>query len=238
MTAWASLSSIKSTLTFKPVPKDRLFYDRFRYCIAFSLDEASCLRQLDHEYIDSILERRIINRDLTRQRWTQRKSIITGRWKEITVETAENLHTVCDVILNSGVDYKCVVGPHNAWVYSNELSLIENLGNLPCTLWVMYTEAVITRPKNTLKLKNPKHTHRSYFKLTKLNDQEKEVLINFFNNQREHIRLSPGLIRWIESPFKRTQDYFFIDYNEESWLVMLSLIRPGLIRKTVEIQAA
>jgi hypothetical protein len=49
--------------------------------------------------------------------------------------------------------------------------------------------------------------------------------------------VSPALTEWIAEPFNRTQDYFFVDYNSESWLTMLGLIRPGLIRKTVQIVA-
>jgi hypothetical protein len=30
-------------------------------------------------------------------------------------------------------------------------------------------------------------------------------------------------------------DHYFIDYNDEQWLTMLSLIRPGLIRQTQQI---
>ena len=45
-------------LKFKPVVKDRLFYDQYTYCIGFHLDEVSCLRELNHQYIDVIIDRR------------------------------------------------------------------------------------------------------------------------------------------------------------------------------------
>jgi hypothetical protein len=182
-------------------------------------------------------------RDVSRQRWSNgqklgKSTIITQRWKEITEETAEHLHAVCETLLMSDVEFKCVTGVQDGRVYTNDVALIEQLRDLPFMFWMGFTEAIITRPKNTLKLKNPKHSHRSYFKLAKLSDTQKTMLVNFFVNQEGYIRLSPGLIKWIKSPFHRTQDYFFIDYTEESWLVMLSLIHPGLIRKTIEIEAA
>jgi hypothetical protein len=67
-----------------------------------------------------------------------------------------------------------------------------------------------------------------------LTDKEKTNLRNFFANQPE-IRPSPGLQGFFSSPFHRTQDYFFMDYNEPAWLTMISLIHPGLIRKTSQL---
>ena len=62
---------------------------------------------------------------------------------------------------------------------------------------------------------------------------EKEQINNFL--QTQDVRISPALQEWIDTPFNRTQDYYFIDYNSELWLTMLGLIRPGLIRKTLAI---
>ena len=72
----------------------------------------------------------------------------------------------------------------------------------------------------------------------KLTDEEKTHLCNFFTNQQGHARISPALLKWMDERWHRTQDYFFIDHNDESWLVMLSLIKPSMIRKTVELIAA
>jgi hypothetical protein len=85
-------------------------------------------------------------------------------------------------------------------------------------------------------LKNSRYDSRSYFNTTKLNLQEKETLKNFFLNQKEHIRLSPSFDEWLMTkPFQRLMDHYFIDYTGEQWLTMLSLIRPGIIRKTQQI---
>ena len=93
---------------------------------------------------------------------------------------------------------------------------------------------MINRPQNTIYLKNPQHQFRSYFKITKLTQDQKTHLTGFLLNQHT-VRLSPALDEWIVGPFNRTQDYFFVDHNEMSWLTMLGLVRPGLIRKTQHI---
>ena len=227
---------INLNLKFKPVVKDRLFYDRFQYSISFYLEEATCLRELDHEYINTMITRRIHYRDISQQSWLNGKqSIMARRWKDITNETVANLHAVADVVIDSKVDFKLVTSLNTVWIYTNNQTLINKIDQLGFLKHKSYTEAVIDRPKNTIRLKNPQHTNRSYLKISKLTPEQKTQLINFFNNQTEHIRVSPGLAVWCDSAFHRTQDYYFIDHNGESWLVMLSLIHPGLIRKTVDL---
>jgi hypothetical protein len=114
-------------------------------------------------------------------------------------------------------------------------SLFDQLDCLDGVERKSYSRAVINRPPNTIQLKNPKHNFRSYFKITKLTDVHKDHLMDFLHNQKDYVRVSPALQQWIDQPFNRTQDYFFIDHDGMSWLTMLSLVRPGLIRKTMQI---
>jgi hypothetical protein len=205
--------------------------------VGFHLDEVSCLRELNHQYIDTIIERRRQWREIALQRWnaTQgNKNIITRRARDITEEDVENLHTLTDVLLRSREDFKLVTSVNTAWVYTNSTELIDSVDRLPFILERTHTQAQINRPKNTIRLKNPQHRHRSYLKCVKLTSEEKGQIVNFFTNQTE-IRISPALSQWMEDRWHRTQDYFFIDHDEESWLVMLSLVKPGLIRKTVNL---
>jgi hypothetical protein len=189
-----------------------------------------------------IIERRKQWREISLQRWTNinhsNKNIVTRRAKEITDENVENLHKLTDVLLRSRVDFKLVTSISSGWIYTNDIKLLNDLRELDFLIEKTYSEAVINRPKNTIKLKDPQHTHRSYLKSIKLTDAEKTQLCNFFINQVGYIRLSPALEKWIDDKFYRTQDYFFVDHNDESWLLMLSLITPGMIRKTVKLITA
>ena len=231
-----------SNLKFKRTIKDRLFYDLYQYSVSFHLDEVSALRELNHQYIDVIIERRRQWREISLQRWTNavqsNKNIVTRRAKDITNENVENLHALTDVLLRGRVEFKLVTSVSSAWVYTNDVHLLETLDKLDFLVWKTYSEAVVDRPKNTIKLKDPKHRYRSYLKCVKLTDEEKTHLCNFFANQQGHARISPALLKWMDERWHRTQDYFFIDHDDESWLVMLSLIKPNMIRKTVELIAA
>lgn len=228
-----------SNREFKQIVKDRLFYDQYEYSVKFHLDEVSCLKELNHQYIDTIIERRRQWREISLQRWNAAqgsKHIVTRRAKEITDENVQNLHELTDVLLRSRTDFKLVTSVSQAWIYTNDLKLLEAVDRLPFIVMPGYTQAQIDRPKNTIKLKSPNHRYRSYLKSVKLSEEEKQQIINFLINQTD-VRVSPALAHWMEDRWHRTQDYFFVDYNSESWLVMLALIKPGMIRKTSELIA-
>ena len=231
----------RTTFKFKTVEKDRLFYNRFKYCIGFQLDEVSCLRELDHDLIDQQIQRRQQWREQSQMRWgSGRKSIatLTGRARrEIRASTVEDLHTLASVLLDSALDFKLVVSMDQAHVYSNDSALIAQIDCLPMLRNKTHTRAKVTRPKNTIQLKNPLYQYRTYFKVTKLTTVQKQQLVDFLNNQSPYIRISPALKQWFGQSFNRTQDYFFVDYNGHSWSSMLALVAPSLTRKTLNIIA-
>jgi len=218
--------------------KDRLFYSRFEWSIGFYIDEASCLRELDHNAIDSMIERRRAWREIAQQRWKKSNNAFGNtlgrRTQEITETTVENLHDLAEILLTSTVDYKLVVSVNHAYVYTNDRDLIDQLADLAWLKQKTYSQAVIARPKNTIELCNPRHRFRSFFKTTKFSAEQKSHLVGFLSTQTD-VRISPSLTHWLDSAFYRTQDYFFIDYNHESWPTMLGLVCPGLIRKTMQI---
>jgi hypothetical protein len=226
---------ILQALPFKPVASDRLFYDHWQYCISFRLDEVNCLRySLDAEKIDELLTRREVWRERVRQRWPQNNFVRPH--EPITDTTREILYAFADFLKLSTDPYKMVISVNQCWIYSNSTNLLERIDRLPFVRNTKFTEAVIVRPRNTVVLKNPQHQHRSYFRTVKLTEPERQQIMTFLQGQH-NVRISPALKQWMTTPFNRTQDYFFVDYDSESWLTMLGLVRPGLIRKTVKIVA-
>ena len=226
------------TPNFKIVAKDRLFYSKWRYCISFNLVEVNVLKNLDHNFIDLMIMRRkewMLMSQVNFKKSSGFSNILSRKDRVITDEQVANLHNLADQLTNTTAEFKLVTSINRAWVYSNTLDLIEKLYHTDYITNAYCSEAVLSRPKNTIKLKNVNHTHRSYFKPTKLTASEKQNLLNFLENQAGYIRKSPALQTWINSAFNRLQEYFFIDHDGESWLVMLALIRPGIIRKTLEI---
>lgn len=226
-------------LKFDLVAKDRLFYNQYAYSVGFDLAEAAVLKRLDHAAIRQGIERRRAWREHALQRHASTKSTfpwpLGDRLREITQETEANLHTVCDLLLDTVHAYKLVTTGNTAWVYTNSLDLINELDQLDILANKSYTQALINRPADTIILKNSPHTARSYFRAVKLDVKDSQNLRSFLNLHKENIRISPALLAWLEDSKYRMADYFFIDYSGETWLTMLSLVRPGLIRKTIKI---
>jgi hypothetical protein len=228
-----TLSLTRQNPNFKPIPSDRLFYDHWQYCIRFRLDEVSALRDgLNFESVDKTLTRRQMWRDRVRTRWPQ-NNFVRGH-DVITDQTRQDLYEFSDFLQEVTDPYKIVISVNQCWIYSNNPMLLERIGRLPMVRNVKYTESCVVRAKNTIVLKNPQHQYRSYFRTIKLSSAEKHSILAFLQGQAD-VRISPALTEWISTPFNRTQDYFFVDYNAQTWLTMLSLVRPGLIRKTVQI---
>lgn len=229
---------IKKTQPFKTVTKDRLFYDKFEYCVSFHLDEVSCLRDLSHNNIDELIKRRKLWREIAQQRWPTGKqghSILGRRSRPITDQTVTQLHDVAQLLLSSQHEFKLVVSVDQAWVYTNAIELITQLDQVDFLRWKCYTQVSVDRPKDTVKLKKSLYQYRTYLCMIKMTPEQVLSLVKFLQNQNGQVRLSPALNQWVDDPGLRIQDYYFLDHHDISWLTMLSLVRPGLVRKTMHI---
>jgi len=220
---------ITPNLKFKTVEKDRLFYDQYRYSVSIPLKEANVLRkELSHESVDRIIQRR-------QAYWATLPLRIN---RVIEPETIGQLHKVCDFLLSVTHEYKLVFY-YNHWltIYTNDLELLEQVDVLDYIDVKNHSQARVNRPRDTIILKKSKHTKRSYFREFAITNHDKEVLTNFLTSQQDYIKISPGLQNWMKKGriHNYVFDYFFIDYSDDQWLTMLSLVRPGLIRKTVKI---
>lgn len=208
---------------FKAVSRDRLFFDQYLYCMTADLDEAGCLRQLTHKWIDRVVA--------VRRAYHSRIQPNSTAFS-ISSDEIENLHKICQLLLDTTQVFRLTVEYGCIRVYSSSTELFDNLLAVGQFKSVLYVQAVIDRDRNTVKLKNPQHQYRSYFSRTKVTDQQKQSIVQFLNNNCTELRLSPCLSDWISKPWKWTEPYYFVDHNDTAWLTMLSLIYPKLIKKT------
>jgi hypothetical protein len=220
---------ITSNLKFKSVDKDRLFYNQYQYSVSIPLQEVNALRtELSHESIDRAIARRLAF-------WSTMPNRANRVIESVTVD---QLHKICDFLLSITDQYKLVFY-YNHWltIYTNSLELLDQVDALDYVDIKNYSQVNINRPKGTILLKNSVHTKRSYFRQRTINNHERNTLINFLMSQQDYIKLSPGLRNWMHKDRIHTYvlDYFFIDYSDDQWLTMLSLVHPGLVRKTVQI---
>jgi len=224
------LYSTNSPLEFKTVSRDRLYFDQYQYCMRVNLVEAGCLRKLGHEFIDQAIARR--------RAWLIPRTGLNGMApRNISEETSKNLHAVCDVLLSTKHKYKLQVHYWGMYMYTNDCALLIDILAVPQPPAdsLKLTQAVVNRPRNTIALKNPQHKYRSYFISRSLSDNQKKSIGNFLTVNQDIIRASPGVIKWLAGNWSWTMPNYFIDHNDQSCLIMLSLIYPGLIKNTFDI---
>jgi hypothetical protein len=213
---------------FHPVNRDRLFFDQYRYSICFVLEEASCLRAPDSQTVLKNIEWR----NHSRQRWNHGQGTI-----EPAIVT--NLMHMWDQLDPSTSAVKFTVSFNRVYVYGHDPVV---LGRIACQDYtnVLYAqEALITRPRDIVVKKNPAFCFRSYFRDKSLELDQAEKLRNFLTSRREIYGFTECLKQHMERRYKwfYLQRYEWIEHNSMADLTMLSLICPGIIRKTVPVVA-
>lgn len=208
-----------------------MFFDQWEYCLSFYLREVSCLRDntFDPVKIDAILDERQHWRAEMARRWSKHEP-------KITSETRHNLKHLADQLAQQAPEFKLVVSVSRAWIYTNSTQVLDDIQDLPYIKEAALKQVVITQPKDTVLLRNPRHGYRSYFRGIKMSVDDKKKLRDFLHNYPD-IRRSPSLEQWLQKDWQRTLDNFFVDHDDQRWLLLLALIRPGLIRKTMQIMA-
>jgi hypothetical protein len=128
------------------------------------------------------------------------------------------------------------------YIYANDLSFLPGLEqwqvdcpDMVCNLRVHQAHAVI--PQDEVWMNVPKHSFRTYLSLTSP-VRDKNLLWDFLQNYGKELRMSPGLKAWFGHDNRLTsQSTYFIDHNHMSVLTAMGLISPGIVGRTVSIQA-
>lgn len=219
-----------SNLEIHPVESDGLFYNKFEYSIRFGLSELGVIRGLNLDIIDEIVKER--------NQWRQEhRGLYSGYKNIITTHEVEDLKKVCALLAQHRDSMKFVISYHTGYVYTNDLNLADQLELLVGHVRVQ--QAVQTRPAGTIALKNPRWTHRTYFRSITVPESAKATLVEYLNS-RENVRLSPGLVYWTQhnnSWNNWIQSYFFIDHNNDGEVLFLNMVVPRITGRTMQIIA-
>lgn len=248
----ATLKLIDSLQEVKIRHSDRLYYDRYEFCLAFYLDNLSTMRSPfgPVEVFKDAVRERFENRRVNMLRHGQRN--IGGSWR--TVQNPEfmneaelnRLLAFADVLVPMIDHCKLVVFGNHGYIYSNDIVLLKQFVRADVITPVKITQIAVTRDRQVIALKSSDHTHRSYFRDRTLTDDEYTNLRNFLS-QRTDVRFSPALRDWLKDLHtvnvwgrqryirRYTQRHWFVDHDAGMPL-MLELVVPRLIRQTKPIQ--
>jgi len=229
------LSTLKELSLYKVEPAQRssLFYDQYRWCITINISEASCLRYLGSAQFESAI--RNVKYWADNDRWTDR---IWTRTKETALRETR------DVLLEETTPFKTVVSFNTVSIYTNRRKLADrliDLGNDGVILRLV-REAVISKPAGVIQLQESKYAYRTYFKERKYTRDQRDMLKNFLESRRDTLRVSPALNDWIIGNvgyilnLNYSRSHFFVDHDHPNEGTMLSLVLPGIVRKTMPIE--
>ncbi len=214
-------------LKFGPVSRDRHFYDRYEYGICVSIPEAGCLRAKSHKELDHLIS----YRNRARAQWA-------GVKEQIGKTIRDDLFAVFDELQKVRDQIKLVVSFNIMYIYSNDISALEHFARLKQVSFNNAVQSVVDKPRDVVLINNPKFKYRSYFKDRVLEKTDCERLLNFIESRKDIY----GVTRTLKSSLSRfnvhyLQRHLFVEHNDPKDITMLSLVVPGLIRKTLSVQA-
>lgn len=209
---------------FEPISRDRLFFDQYRYCMSFRFRESGRMRVLDHDQIRHSCH-------WANQLWRNQSAqltVIDPAYQQLMLD-------LCDVIKSISVPYKRVVYHGHQYFYTNSPEIFNLFVNFPRITHCCYTQAVIDRPRNVVLLKHSDYQWRTYFKSRVYRDHEVQQLSRFLLGRPQQFRLTPNWQTRLSRRHAYITGSFFVDHHDQQDTLLLSMIVPGCVGKTLSI---
>lgn len=223
-----------------------LWHGKYDHSIRIWLHEAACMRSMDRERVKKAIQRR---REWGRRMVTTMAGINgkqPGAWRWQSLEIGEQdearVLAMLDFLLAERREYRKAISGDWVYFYSTDPTFIDDIENLP---WLERRTAIqrsqihLTGTPGTVRLNESHYQYRTYFRgYMRLSDQQEISLAQYLSRATD-IRLSPTLETWTRIQSKPyIGDYFFIDHDDLGILTMLSIMVPGIIRRTKPIEIA
>lgn len=208
-------------------PRDRLFFDQYQYRMQFRLRLAWCMRSLEHGDLD----RRLTN-------YHGRYRTGTDAPSRVDRQTHANLHNMCDLLRALPASCKIMIQYDHVFLYTSTIGTLEHMSQVDYIDQIKIGEAVAVYPKDTVMLLNPVHQYRTFLKSRWWDLDISNRVKKFLLGRQDLFRIPKGFCEKLERPGRlATRDHHFLDHNDPDLLLMLSLVCPGIINKTLPIQA-
>ena len=219
---------------YKVVPDDRssLYYSEYEYCVTLFISDASCLRDLKTVRFEAAIRNAKYWAEMDRR-----------PWQGTTHESA--LRETRDILLEQAGTYKAVVNFGNVSIYTNNRRLADRFAELgnPSVRLHLVRQAVITKPAGVVQLQESKYGYRTYLRERKYSLDQRNLLLNFLDSREGTLRPCGSLMAWLRQQPKYylanlnySQRHYFVDHDHPNEGTMLSLVMPGIVRKTMPIE--
>ena len=222
--------------------RSSLYYNAYEYAMTWQQDEIGCIRSLDQKKMQSHIR--------VRMEYEARRNSHYQRYGEkfeskFTTRCCDNLEGMRALLATETPPKKMVFFNNYLTVYTNNLGLH---GRLMACDWIESVDlkrAELNLPPDTILLKNPQYQYRTYFRGRSLGKTQKSRLAAWITTQGDDVAASKSLQAFLDieiNPTRvywwrndATESYYYIEHNSLQYETMLSMICPGMVRKTLPI---
>jgi hypothetical protein len=149
----------------------------------------------------------------------------------------ENLVTISRLLKTSSEPYKHISSYDQIYIYTNDVALLETIAQSPAVTDAKYSQAVVDLPSDVVVLKRSKYQYRTYFKSKLISTESSTRVSNFLLDRTDCYRFTPGLKHMLQTRKQMYfREYYFVDHNGPGDMLMLAMVCPGVVRKTMPIQ--
>jgi len=216
--------------------RSSLYYSEYEWCVTLHISEASCLRYLQPVRFEAALR--------NAKHWSEHDRF-SQDFRSWSPAKESALRETREILLEENDKYKSVVSFNVLSLYTNNVKLADRfvqLGN-PSVRLHLVRQAVITRPAGVVQLQESKHGYRTYLRERKYDYDQRQMLLNFLKSREGTLRPCGSLLTWLGTGRHRytinpnySRSYYFVDHDHPNEGTMISLVLPGIVRKTMPIQ--
>lgn len=244
-----------TNLSLKTKKRDRLFHDKFEYSIEFPLIGAVCLRGLGTKRfnIDNLEKiffgRRNLFNDAVNRMEAQREFIYRSAKQFNNIRNLERLQKVAKYMesyIEGPTPIKFMIRGNSMTLFVMNCNMLSEVSDWVQDIddheyvskGIVVTQAVIDRPRNTIKRKKSDYSHRIHFRHVNCPINKFHGIQQFVKSYKDHISPSEGLNYFLKKGHWKhctTESHFFIDVNDPKLLDVLRLAAPGVADAMSEI---
>jgi len=222
--------------------RSSLYYNAYEYAMTWQQDEIGCIRSLD--------QKKTLSHIRMRMEYEHSKNSLYKPYGEnfeskFTTRCRDNLEGMRALLAAEIHPKKMVFFSNYLTVYTNNLGLH---GRLMACDWIESVDlkrAELNLPPDTILLKNPQYQYRTYFRGRSLGKSQKARLAAWVTTQGSDIAASKSLQAFLDIETRpprvywwrndATESYYYIEHNSLQYETMLSMVCPGMVRKTLPI---
>jgi hypothetical protein len=211
------------------VATSQLYFGQYQHCLSFGMLYSGQMRKLDPERIMS----EIRWKNLKNVGWFSR-DLLPREQEEKTMAELACLELASE-LRSAAEPFKRVCYWASQAIYSNDHAWLTRLAQFPGMTNQLISTAVVSLPHNLVQLKESKWAWRSYFREQHLDQPATARLRDFFHSRGDYFRITDSFQHRLKQPHFYMQRWQFVDHHTEADITMLTMVHPGLVRKTIPI---